>query len=468
MIVTKTMKRILLFSLGLLFNAMAFAQSGTHTPSQAVIKAFFNADQSRLLTISYTDVTLWDYPQKKPIWTKKASELGDFYFSNNTSIVVDKMLNFMIKENPEGKIPRRTCIDLRTLKQIGWGWNEYFFAANGSIPVIQPMQGLNKNIAYIISDPFSLEKEKIAENIDNLKLINNDNVVEITVKDKHGNINESKTSYYGVVTKKLVNTDEMPMPIPVPIPYKKLTIDIKTIKLPNNKSQESIVCTQNGKEIKSFPLTNQTPMYVAQASVVAVLNKTNSAVVLEHKTLETDYNIKLSFLNTYNYLTGQLLSSLELSSTAANAIAMAKTLQKKAQAAFEEKTSIANLPENQIKQKVNMLAFNGAYVINQQTLRIYKLQPEKGAYQGGMVSLEAITTGIKMQAFEKIENLENKAIYKSIKAYKICPSCQGKGIKQTEHVKEYDQTLSKGRIITLTTTYTNGCKSCGGGGVIPN
>lgn len=115
-----------------------------------------------------------------------------------------------------------------------------------------------------------------------------------------------------------------------------------------------------------------------------------------------------------------------------------------------------------------MLAFNGAYVINQQTLRIYKLQPEKGAYQGGMVSLEAITTGIKMQAFEKIENLENKAIYKSIKAYKICPSCQGKGIKQTEHVKEYDQTLSKGRIITLTTTYTNGCKSCGGGGVIPN
>jgi len=450
-----------------LYSVVMYAQSGPHSPYQTIIKAFFNTDQTRLLTLSYTDVTLWNYQQKKPIWTKKASELGDFYISTSNAITVDKALNFMIKENPEGKTPRRTLIDLNTLRPIGWGWYEYQFAANGFIPARDYGKEKNQNIFYLI-DPKTLEKEKIAENLDDIKLINNNNVVEITVKDKQGKVDESKTRYYGITSKKMVNADEMPLPIPFPPPFKRLNIEVKTITLPDKKRQETVICTQNGKEIKSFALANPVPMSNAQPLVVSIFSKANSVTVLEHKPLDGQYNMVLSFLNTYNYLTGQLLNSLELSSATPNAIAAAKALQDKAKTISEEKMGIANLPENQIKQKVNMLAFNGSYVINQKTLRIYKLQPEKGAYQGGMVSLEAITSAGNQQAFEKIDNLENKTMYKSIKEWKVCPYCQGKGITQTEHVKEIDQTYSKGRIITQTTTTTKGCSSCGGGGVIPN
>lgn len=189
------------------------------------------------------------------------------------------------------------------------------------------------------------------------------------------------------------------------------------------------------------------------------------------RALKAYYSLKYPFITDFSYINNNWQredlvpkTKQEYDKLVANTnIAAAKLKQEQVQAQ-------ANLAETnkQIAQRINMLTFNGNYVISQKTLRIFKLQPGKPVYQGGLVSLETITTASNGQAFEKIDNLENKTLYKSIKGYKVCPYCQGKGAIKTEHTKEIDKTYSQGKIYTQTTTYTKGCQSCGGGGVIPN
>lgn len=481
------MKKIL-FTLATIFCTLTLcAQSGAHSPSQGVMLTFFNTDANRCLTISYDDVVMWDYIQKKPIWTKKASEFGGFKnLGFPKAVTASDDLTYMIKENPEGTGVRAYLFDLNTFKKIGWGWDERYFAANGSIPVVQYMQGRNQNIAYIIKDPFSLEKEKLADNIYKVSLDSKNNNLLYIDQQEAKNGNPKRYKYYNIAEKKFI-----PVP-PTPKWYYNTELkrwvtkgeeDLKYYKVElrnypkGNQDEYTIICTdQDEKTVKTFTIANAAKAkangYEVKPIIAQYLFEKNQIRVIEHKNLNGSPGLVLSFLNTYNYLTGEWLESLELTNANTNAIAAANTKNEKLNEARKKQAEINNeinnRPENILKQRVNALMWNGSYVINQQTLRIFKLQPEKGAYQNGMASLEAITTAGNSQAFEKIDNLENKALYKGIKGYKVCPYCQGKGAIKTEHVKEIDKTYSQGKIYTQTTTYTKGCQSCGGGGVIPN
>ncbi|TZF81457.1 hypothetical protein FW774_18010 [Pedobacter sp. BS3] len=460
-------------------SLMLYAQSGAHTPSSAVWEVFFSSDGKRCLTMSLDEAVLWDYPQKKTIWIKKAADLGGFrdlglFEGANT----DPGLNYLIKKNPSDVRPWAALIDLNTFRYIGWGWGQLQFASDGRIPVIQPNQGRNQNILYII-DPKTLEKEKIADKMYRIHLAEKGELIVITQQDKNFHENRKDNRYYSIKEKKFVDGDVVD-----PKSYYNTQLGRYVVKGEENLKYHKVelvsitgnegVTTnfikcrdQDDKEIKSFPIANPQSIHWAKTKICFISPENTIVKVLEHKRMVDNSDMSLSFVNTYNYLTGQLLDSFELTNSSANVIASAQAILDQGKAKAQQQAQINNLPENQLKQRVNMLSFNGSYVINQKTLRIYKLQPEKAAYKGGMVSLEAITSAGNLQAFEKIDNLENKAMYKSIKGYKVCPYCQGKGATQTYKEHEIDQTLSKGRIITETTTYTHGCQSCGGGGIIP-
>ena len=477
------MKKSLFVLFAIIYNLTLFAQTGAHLPSQEVRLAFFSTDGSRCLTISYDDAVLWDYLHKKPIWIKKASELGGFKnLGFLKAVTASGDLTYMIKENPDGANVRAYLFNLNTFQKIGWGWDERTFAADGSIPVVQYMQGKNQNIAYLIHNPFSLEKEKLADKMYKVSINNEDNnLLYIDQEGKNGepkrykyyNIAEKKfipvpsepKHYYNVELKRWVKKGEEDL--------KYYRVEIRSYGMSNKERAFTINCKdQDDKVIKEFPLVNTALAYAngyeTKPIICKLIHDKNQVKVIEHKNLKDSRTFVLSFLNTYNYLTGELLESMELTNANTDAISVANANNKKADEARAKQYEINNRPENLLKQRINGLLWNGSYTINLKTLRIYKLQPEKGPYQNNMVSLEAITTAGNSQVFELIDNLENKLLYKGIKGYKVCPYCQGKGATQTYKEHEIDQTLSKGRIITETTTYTHGCQSCGGGGVIPN
>lgn len=57
-----------------LISFQTIGQSGPHSANGNVIGYYISQDNSKLLTLSYHEVVLWDLEQKKPIWIKRYSE----------------------------------------------------------------------------------------------------------------------------------------------------------------------------------------------------------------------------------------------------------------------------------------------------------------------------------------------------------------------------------------------------------
>jgi hypothetical protein len=135
----------------------------------------------------------------------------------------------------------------------------------------------------------------------------------------------------------------------------------------------------------------------------------------------------------------------------------------------EDQNRVNNLPENVLNRRLFQLQGNLFFNVN--TKGIYYAVPNKPMYEGDLVRLDGLHDDPKqtMEVYEKIENLENTAIYKKITGKKGCPVCSGRGYisntyKQT--VADYEYTL--GKKIVQTTTRSNSCGNCGGCGLVPN
>lgn len=471
--------RIKLLPLILLTGLQTYAQSGAHIPSSAVQEIFFSNDGSRCLTVSYEEAILWDYKSKKPIWIKKANELGGF---KNLEIFgginADPGLNYIIKKNPGEARPWATLVNLNTFTAVGWGWGELQFASDGRIPVIQPNEGRNQNILYLIN-PQTLEKEKIADKLYRIGLINNKEVIVITKQDKSFHEQRKDNRYYSIKERKFVDGDDVDPGSYYNTQLRKIDVRgrendkynkvaLAGIMQQGGAVTNTIKCKdQDDKEVKSFPLVNARDIGGTNTKICFTSTNDNIVKVLEHKRMADNADMKLSYVNTYNYLTGQLIESFELTSNAEEAIAVAKANITKGNAALAEKRGIDELPQNVLQRRINALHFNNPYLFNTKTMMIYRVVPEKGVYQGNMAYLEGITSKGNVTVYENIDVLENTSLFKRAMNYKTCAQCQGKGTTSYEHVKETDQTLSKGRIITTTTTTTNRCKICGGCGLEP-
>ncbi|NOT77168.1 MAG: hypothetical protein HOP08_19770 [Cyclobacteriaceae bacterium] len=457
------MYRILIMPVCILIIGLTRAQSQSgHMPATPAMCAFFNTDRTRCLTVSSGEAVMWDYVQKKPIWTKKAEELGKFIDLSFGSVTTDPSLTYMLKRNNTDKPPFIYLVNLNTFALTNWGWQDRQFAADGQIPVRDWTLGKNKSVLYMI-DPVKLTKEKIAEDFESFWFEDDKNTIVMYKEDKKGG--KVPVAYYDVKEKKLrtgktakAKTDENP---------KFYRVSLTQRNDASNRMMTSVKCEDEAfKPVKEFQIRNAGAVYLYTPSISRVSLQDNTVTVVEYANMPGKAKMLFSFVNTYNYLTGELLESMELTDTSETGLSMADAELKKRKEAAEEQNRINNLPENILKQRINMLSFE-PYYISLKTGHIYKIQADKGPFENKLVSLEAITGLGNYQVFENIDNLENRSYYKAIKNYQTCPVCQGKSVTQTYKEREIDQTLSSGRKIVETTVNTQACTRCGGCGVVP-
>lgn len=447
------------------------AQSGPHSPAQAVRFVSISSDGSRCLTISYDDAVLWNYQTKTPIWVKKASDFGGFYnLGFPDAVNVDHTLSFMIKQNRTDKPPFRTLFNLNKLDNVGWLWAEYRFASDGRIPAREYGQGKNKNSLYML-DLHTGGKEFITDKLHNVKVSNQGSIVTIQKLDSKDVPKDA--AYYDVREKAFVSEK-----IVHPKTYYNHTLKRNVVPGEENKiehrfgyreqksgdkTEPFLTCYEYDKVVAEFPILHRAEPGINQ--VIAYSEEKQSVSILAFE--RRPGNLILSFLTTYQFMTGDVLEDFELTDFSEEALASAKVAQEKARAAAAEQDRIDNLPENLLRQRINMLGFKGPYMISLTTYHIYRVRTDKGPYQNNLVSLDAITGTGTFEVFEHIDRLENASLYKGIQNYQTCPTCQGRSVVKRYTEKEIDQSYSAGRKIVETTTITNACTSCGGCGVIP-
>jgi hypothetical protein len=207
-------------------------------------------------------------------------------------------------------------------------------------------------------------------------------------------------------------------------------------------------------------------------------NKTHLFYVSESKPhayfLEQDSNKpneNLSYLYVYDITNGTVVKRIELHDNSESAKLISENEIARQRQITAENDRVFNLPENVLKRRLFKVQGYNNYVYNYQTKGVYLVVPDKPLYEGNLVRLNALNDDPKfnMEVYEKLENLENSALYKtSTLKPKSCSHCNGKGFisnSYTRTVADYEYTT--GKKLVETTTNTNSCGNCGGCGLVP-
>jgi hypothetical protein len=455
------MLRKLLFLL-LLTVVSTYSQNGAHSTTSRVSRLFVSQDETKFLTLSGTEIVLWDNITNQMIWMKKLSDLGlGNEILHDPIVGVDPYLKYMAITN---KISYRKLVNLTNFTTTAWPYYTYDFVNDGRIAVMDyDHSKKNSNTTYLLNINTG-QKELIADKMGDLRVIGNGKFVRIINHDKSVNdYKYDKYKVYDMATKSFNKSD---------FDWRDLDNNFTSgeYKVTYSYGGKSITTTDaNGNRIVNFTVKN--PVSGSMES-----NKTHLFYVSETQPhayfLEQDSNKpneKLSYLYVYDITNGNVIKRVELhdTSTAAKLISESEiTRQRQIEA---ENQRIFNLPENVLKRRLSNIQGNAYY--NTNTKGIYYVVPDKPLYQGDLVRMDALNddSKLKMEVYEKIENLENSSLYKKITSKSSCTHCNGKGFISNSYkrtVADYEYTT--GKKLVETTTNTNSCGNCGGCGLVPN
>ena len=442
-----------------MWTASLHSQTGAHTPSDWVQDSFFSKDGKKCLTISTAETILWDANTKKPIWIKKTADFGvpykKFYSFFTTA---DPDLNFILIRDNMGV---RNLVNLNNFQVTRWNHDECKFTFDGKIAVVEYNFDKKNANKFILYNPKTLQSEVIAEKINEIIVYEGGKKIALLRKKSNGETDDSKTQYYDVESKNLSDKKNSEIDIFRNLYYTKNGNTIfygkNEIRVKKEGSPEVKIKTfyENADNISSYA-QRLCPTY----------DDPETVKMLEHKRISDGYY--LSYINTYNITTTELLDSFELTNTneKANEIAVANNQSKSKTLAEEER--IFNLPENVLKRRASN--FQGYTYYNTKTKGIYLVVEYKPIYEGNLLQMIALNDNpkLKMEVYEKIDNLENTSLYQKIIKTKSCNHCNGKGYISNSYkrtVADYEYTT--GKKLVETTTHTNSCGNCGGCGLVP-
>lgn len=449
------LKKITLF---LLFSIISsYAQNGAHTTTSRVSRLYVSQDETKFLTQSGTEIVLWDNTTNQVIWSKKLVDLGlgneilyDFIAG------VDPYLKYLVITN---KMSYRKLVNLTNFTTTAWPYYTYDFVNDGRIAVMDyDYSKKNSHKAYLLNLD-NWNKELIADKMGDLRVIGKGKFVKIINHDKSvSDYKYDKYKVYDMVIKSFNKSD---------FDWRDLDNNFTSgeYKVTYSFGDKSITTTDtNGQKIASFSVKNQV---MGGMTHLFYLSETKPhAYFLEQDSSKPSEN--LSYVCVYDITNGNMIKKVELHDTSDKAKLIAKTETMRQEQIYAEKERIFNLPENVSKRRLSDLQGNAYY--NTNTKGIYYVVPDKPLYQGDLVRMDALNDDpkLKMEVYEKIENLENPSIYKKIISRKSCTHCNGKGYisnSYTRTVADYEYTT--GKKLVETTTNTNSCGNCGGCGLIP-
>jgi hypothetical protein len=445
----------------LLTVVATYSQNGAHTTTSRVSRLFVSQDETKFLTQSGTEIVLWDNTTNQMIWSKKLVDLGlgneilyDFI------VGVDPYLKYLVITN---KLSYRKLVNLTNFTTTAWPYYTYDFVNDGRIAVMDyDYSKKNSHKAHLLNLD-NWNKELIADKMGDLRVIGNGKFVKIINHDKSVNdYKYDKYKVYDMATKSFNKSD---------FDWRDLDNNFTSggYKVTYSYGAKSITTTDaSGKKIASFTVKN--PVIGSMES-----NKTHLFYVSESKPhayfLEQDSNKpneKLSYMYVYDVTNGDVIKRIELHNTSESAKLIANNETEKQRQIDAEKQRVFNQPENVLKRRLFQLQGESYY--NTNTKGIYYTVPDKPLYQGDLVRMDALNDDpkLKMEVYEKIENLENSSLYKKITSKKSCTHCNGKGFisnSYTRTVADYEYTT--GKKLVETNTNTNSCGNCGGCGLVP-
>lgn len=446
----------------LLFSIISsYAQNGAHFTTSRVSRLFVSKDETKFLTLSGTEVVLWDNITNQMIWMKKLSDLGlGNEILHDPIVGVDPYLKYMTITN---KMSYRKLVNLTNFTTTPWPYYTYDFVNDGRIAVMDyDHSKKNSNTTYLLNIDTG-QKELIAEKMGDLRVIGNGKFVKIIYNNKSvSDYNYDKSKVYDMATKSFNKSD---------FDWRDLDNNFTSgeYKVTYSYGGKSITTTDtNGNRITYFTVKN--PVIGSMES-----NKTHLFYVSETKPhayfLEQDSNKpneKLSYLYVYDITNGNVVKRIELHDTSESAKLIANNETEKQRQIDAEKQRILNLPENVLKRRVQNIQGNTYY--NTNTKGLYYVVPDKPIYEGELLQMMALHDDPKqkMEVYEKYEKLENPTLYKKITSKKTCTLCNGKGFISNSYTRTAaDYEYTTGKKLVETTTHTNSCGNCGGCGLTP-
>lgn len=445
----------------LLFAIDSYAQNGAHTTTSRVSRLYVSQDESKFLTLSGTEIVLWDNTNNQPIWSKKLTDLGlgneilyDFIAG------VDPYLKYLVVTN---KSSYRKLVNLTNFTTTPWPYYTYDFVYDGRIAVMDyDYNKKNSHKAYLLNLDNG-NKELIADGMGDLRVIGKGKFVKIIYHNKTVNdYKYDKYKVYDVATKSMSKSDTDWDNLD-----KKLSSGNYTVAY--SFGDKSVTTSdEKGQKIASFTVKNQV---MGGMTHLFYLSETKPhAYFLEQESSKPAEN--LSYVGVYDITNGNIIKRVELHDTSDKAKLIAKTETTRQNQIDAEKQRIYNSPESVLKRRLQTIQGYRNYAYNTQTKGIYFIVPDKPLYEGDLVRMDALNDDPKynMEVYEKLENLENASLYKifSLKP-KTCSHCNGKGSisnSYTRTVADYEYTT--GKKLVETTTHTNSCGNCGGCGLVPN
>ncbi|MES2747805.1 MAG: hypothetical protein V4648_05470 [Bacteroidota bacterium] len=453
------MKKILSLII-LFFTVNGIAQTGAHTPTTKVIRAFMSKDESKMLTYSGTELVLWDNNNNTPIWVKKLTELG---FTNEIIyepiISVDPYMKYFLITDKQSY---RRLINLTNFQMSPWDYYTYDFMQDGRIAVLDyDYSKKNSHKAYLLNIDNG-QRELIAENIGDISVVRGGTKIQIRFHGKSVNDYSDKVKVYDLATKKTEKSELM-----------EFRYDDKNLKSGNytveyNYGDKTIKTSDaNSKQIASFTVQNPvTGSMESNKTHMFYLSETNPVVYFLEQANKPYPNNNLSYVYAYDITNGNVIKKVELHNTSDKAKQSADNEKKKHEEVMAEKQRIFNLPENVKKRKID--EFQGKYVYNTYTKMIYYVVPNMPIYDGDLIRMDEIHDRKQRnrQVYDKLTSLENNYFF-VVNGFKTCTACDGKGYHESSGqrtVADYEYTT--GKKLVETTYNKSGCSECGGGGLI--
>lgn len=438
-----------------------YAQNGVHSTTSRVSRLYVSQDESKFLTLSGTEIVLWDNTNNKMIWSKKLIDIGlgneilyDFIAN------VDPFMKYLVVTN---KSSYRKLVNLTNFTTTPWPYYTYDFVNDGRIAVMDyDYKKKNSHKAYLLNiDNWS--KELIADGIGDLAVFGKGKFVKIISHNK--TVNDYKYDKYKVydMSAKSFNKSNLNWNIL----DKKLSSVNYTVTY--SFGDKSITTTDsNGQKVASFTIKNNVSGGMTH---LFYLSETKPhAYFLEQEKSKPAEN--LSYMCVYDITNGNLVKKVELHDTSDKAKLIAKSEITRQNQIDAEKHRINSSPENVLKRRLQAIQGYRNYAYNIQSKGIYFIVPDKPLYQGDLVQMNALNDNPKynIEVYEKLEKLENTSLYTifTLKP-KTCSHCNGKGSissSYTRTVADYEYTT--GKKLVETNTHTNSCGNCGGCGLTPN
>lgn len=454
------MKNILLFSIFLLV-ALCQAQIGGHTTTSRVQRLFISQDETKFLTLSGTEMVLWDNTTNKVIWQKKLADLG---FGNaiiyDPIVSVDPFIKYMLISN---KSSFTSLVNLNTFQVTRWDCDIRGFVKDGRAAyVVYDFSKKNSHKAYFLNLDTG-NKELFADNMNDVAVFGNGNFVKIYYNNKTLNdVNHSKSKVYNLATKSLTKSD-----IDLRDTYSNFKFENYSVYY--SYGDQTIKTTDaTGKEISFFTIKNNAKVD-GVTNLFHISETKPHAYFLEQDSKEPNKNI--SYMYIYDITNGNVIKKVELHDYSNSAQQLAKKEIEKQNQIEAEKQRIFNSPQSVLNRRLYKVQGYNNYVYNTKTKGMYLVVPDKPLYEGNLVRLDALNDDPKlnMEVYEKLENLENIELYKSSTLKpKSCSHCNGKGYISNSYsrtVADYEYTT--GKKLVETTTKTNSCGNCGGCGLVP-